>query len=390
MKGTIDISFLVTLFLTANNSFHKFSIEDVASICDQVQPIFEKESSLLEIQHPICICGDIHGQLNDLHRLLRTGGIPPKVKWLFLGDYVDRGENSLEVICFLFCLKIVYPNSVFLLRGNHENPEINRVFGFYSECQKKVDLDSWNRICKVFEYLPFAAVIDNVYFCVHGGLSPDLKTLDQIQKIRRPIQTPAFGLLADLLWSDPDPKIDEYNESPRKNTFVWGKVAAKRFLEENKLLGMFRAHQMVPAGYDYPFGVSLKIFTIFSAPDYDKEVHNNGAFLIVERPNHVDVKILHPVIRTLTKSNSQFKLFPDTKRDSSPKKKSRSNSFKLQNDSLSSSKTSLRSASPRANSPSFFSSSYSFKKPPALPIPSTKGKIPRPPSKPKQSIETKS
>lgn len=281
--------------LTGKATTHSYTIEEVNWICDQVQPLLLQDPCLIEIPAPVCICGDIHGQMTDLIRTMKIGGTPPDHCWLFLGDYVDRGLYSLEVLCFLFALKIKYPSKIYLLRGNHENKELNQVFGFYAECQSKVDLDTFNHITNVFEYLPFAAIVENSYLCIHGGLSPDFHSIQQIRMIDRPIATPSFGLLADLLWSDPDPNITDFAESPRGNTVIWGTEAVDRFLSSNDLLGIIRAHQMVPSGYDYPFGRDRQIFTIFSAPNYNQDVHNKGAFLIVEGPNQVSVKIINPV-----------------------------------------------------------------------------------------------
>ena len=128
----------------------------------------------------------------------------PKSNYLFLGDYVDRGKQSIEVVCLLFAYKIKYPENFFILRGNHECAGINRIYGFYDECRRRFSVKVWKQFCNTFNCLPCTAIIDDKIICMHGGLSPQLSNVDQIQNISRPCEVPDTGLLCDLLWSDPD------------------------------------------------------------------------------------------------------------------------------------------------------------------------------------------
>merc|ERR1712060_351281 len=132
------------------------------------------QSALLELEAPINIVGDIHGQYWDLLRIFEYGGFPPESNYLFLGDYVDRGKHSLEVMTLLLVYKIKYPENFFMLRGNHECAAITRIYGFYDECKMRYNIKMWKAFCEVFNRLPFAAVIDDKIFCVHGGLSPEV------------------------------------------------------------------------------------------------------------------------------------------------------------------------------------------------------------------------
>ena len=200
-----------------------FTCQDARAICRTVQPIFENEPSLLELPPPIKICGDIHGQLLDLLRVFELGGLPPDSKYLFLGDYVDRGPKSVEVILLLFALKIKYPESIYLIRGNHESMEMTETFGFADECKKKLNEQLWLRFLKVFDYLPIGAVVANEFFCIHGGLSPELKSLDDVRAIQRPTDIPEEGLVADLLWSDPCKSTVDFGPNDRGNTITWGR-----------------------------------------------------------------------------------------------------------------------------------------------------------------------
>ncbi|KPP70719.1 serine/threonine-protein phosphatase PP1-beta catalytic subunit-like [Scleropages formosus] len=124
--------------------------------------------------------GDVHGQYYDLLRLFEYGGFPPESNYLFLGDYVDRGKQSLETICLLLAYKIKYPENFFLLRGNHECASINRIYGFYDECKRRYNIKLWKTFTDCFNCLPVAAIVDEKIFCCHGGLSPDLQSMEQV------------------------------------------------------------------------------------------------------------------------------------------------------------------------------------------------------------------
>jgi serine/threonine-protein phosphatase PP1 catalytic subunit len=181
--------------------------DEIKMLCTLARPVLLSQPMFLELEAPINICGDVHGQFTDLLRLLEYGGFPPDAKYLFLGDYVDRGKQSLETISLLLAYKILYPENFFILRGNHESAGINRIYGFYDECKRRYSIKLWKVFSDVFNCLPAAALIDEKIFCMHGGLSPELHSLQQIADIQRPCDVPDVGLLCDLLWSDPDPKI---------------------------------------------------------------------------------------------------------------------------------------------------------------------------------------
>ncbi len=197
-----------------------------------------------------CI-GDVHGQYYDLLRIFEYGGFPPEANYLFLGDYIDRGKQSIETVCLLLCYKIKYPENFFLLRGNHECAQINRIYGFYDECKRRFSIRLWRVFSDVFNCLPVAAVIDEKIFCMHGGLSPELKNLDQIKNIMRPTDVPDTGLLCDLLWSDPERGIDAYGDNDRGVSFTFGENIVRKFNEKHDLDLICRAHQVVEDGYEF-------------------------------------------------------------------------------------------------------------------------------------------
>ena len=218
--------------------------------------------------------GDIHGQYYDLLRLFKYGGYPPESNYLFLGDYVDRGKQSIESICLLLAYKIKFPENFFLLRGNHECSSINRIYGFYDECKRRYSIKLWKVFTECFNYLPVAAIIDEKIFCMHGGLSPDLTSMEQIHRIYRPMEVPDTGLLCDLLWSDPNPDIKTWDDNERGVSYTFGPDVVTLFLKKHDMDLIARAHQVVEEGYE--FFSNKKLVTIFSAPNYCGEFDNSG------------------------------------------------------------------------------------------------------------------
>lgn len=188
--------------------------------------------------------GDIHGQYSDLLRLFEYGGFPPSANYLFLGDYVDRGKQSLETICLLLAYKIKYPDNFFLLRGNHECASINRIYGFYDECKRRFNVRVWKVFTDCFNCLPVAALIDDKILCMHGGLSPELNHLDEVRSLPRPTMIPDTGLLCDLLWSDPGTDVKGWGMNDRGVSYTFGPDKVSEFLEKHDLDLVCRAHQV--------------------------------------------------------------------------------------------------------------------------------------------------
>ncbi|KAK8899619.1 hypothetical protein M9Y10_001935 [Tritrichomonas musculus] len=251
-------------------------------LCTQAHNYFITEPSLMELDAPINICGDLHGKFTDLLGALKAGGMPPTSKWLFLGDYVDRGAHSLEVMCLLFALKLRYPNNIFLLRGNHETEEVSSKNGFLDECVRKVNQSVFTSFCTVFDDLPIAAIIGGKIFCIHGGLSPYLKELSQITLIDRPVKIPKSGFLTDLLWSDPSSQTSNFGDSPRGNTVIWGSKEASKFMQKNNIRMIIRGHQVAEAGYSYPFFPDKNVITLFTSSGMTSEKRINAAIMKIQ------------------------------------------------------------------------------------------------------------
>jgi len=266
---------------------------EVRQLCQVSKDIFLNQPNLLELEAPIKICGDIHGQYSDLLRLFEYGGYPPQAKYLFLGDYVDRGKQSIETICLLLSYKIKFPENIFLLRGNHECASINKIYGFYDECKRRYNVRIWKAFIECFNCLPVAALIDEKILCMHGGLSPDLKDLRQIRDdIMRPLDVPDQGLLCDLLWADPDKDIEGWGENERGVSYTFGADKVTEFLQKHDLDLICRAHQVVEDGYE--FFAKRQLVTIFSAPNYCGEFDNAGALMSVDESLMCSFQILKP------------------------------------------------------------------------------------------------
>ncbi|XP_038702243.1 serine/threonine-protein phosphatase PP1-like isoform X2 [Tripterygium wilfordii] len=217
---------------------------ETRQLCLTSRTIFLKQPNLLELEAPIKICGDVHGQYSDLLKLLESGGFPPRANYLFLGDYVDRGKQSLETICLLLAYKIKYPENFFLLRGNHECASVNRIYGFYDECKRRFNVRLWRIFTDCFNCLPVAALVDGKILCMHGGISPDLRNLDQIRNLQRPTDVPDSGLLCDLLWSDPSNDIQGWGANDRGVSYTFGADRVIEFLKKHDIDLIVRAHQI--------------------------------------------------------------------------------------------------------------------------------------------------
>jgi serine/threonine-protein phosphatase 2A catalytic subunit len=194
--------------------------------------------------------------------LFKIGGPNPDTNYLFMGDYVDRGYYSVETVTLLVALKIRYPERITILRGNHESRQITQVYGFYDECLRKYgNANVWKFFTDLFDYLPLTALIDNQIFCLHGGLSPSIDTLDNIRALDRIQEVPHEGPMCDLLWSDPDDRCG-WGISPRGAGYTFGQDISEAFNHNNGLTLIARAHQLVMEGYNW--SQDRNVVTIFS------------------------------------------------------------------------------------------------------------------------------
>ena len=255
-----------------------------------------KESNVVHISAPVTVVGDIHGQFFDMLEIFKIGGFCPDTNYLFLGawsrppaasfaltlpgDYVDRGLFSVETISLLVCLKLRYPQRVHLIRGNHESRGVTQSYGFYTECARKYgNANVWHYFTDMFDFLTLSVVINDQIFCVHGGLSPSIHSIDQIKIIDRYREIPHEGPMADLVWSDPDPERDEFSLSPRGAGYTFGGDVVKKFLQVNSMSHILRAHQLCQEGYQILYDDRLS--TVWSAPNYCYRCGNLASVLEV-------------------------------------------------------------------------------------------------------------
>lgn len=260
--------------------------ETIQQLCHQLKTELLSVPNIMTLQSPCTLVGDIHGQYHDLLEIFQIGGAPPTTNYVFLGDYVDRGYYSVETISLLIALKLRYPNRVFLIRGNHESRTITTNYGFYTEVLNKYNgsLKVWNYITDLFDFLPLGATIDGKIFATHGGLSPSCQQLDQIRAIDRFKEVPHDGIMADLVWSDPDPEIMDFKLSPRGAGYLFGYDVMRKFCHDNDLDQLVRAHQLCNEGYvSYWQGMCL---TIWSAPNYCYRCGNRASVLEIAHSNY--------------------------------------------------------------------------------------------------------
>ncbi|WVQ89142.1 serine/threonine-protein phosphatase PP-Z [Cryptococcus gattii] len=266
---------------------------EIVSVCAAAREVFLSQPTLIELSPPVKIVGDVHGQYADLLRMFEMCGFPPAANYLFLGDYVDRGKQSLETILLLLCYKIKYPENFFLLRGNHECANVTRVYGFYDECKRRTNIKIWKTFIDVFNTLPIASIVASKIFCVHGGLSPSLKSMDDIRRIQRPTDVPDYGLLNDLVWSDPSDTALDWEDNERGVSFCYGKSVINAFLATHDMDLICRAHMVVEDGYE--FYNDRTLVTVFSAPNYCGEFDNFGAVMSVSEDLLCSFELLKPL-----------------------------------------------------------------------------------------------
>ncbi|ULU11462.1 hypothetical protein L3Y34_015121 [Caenorhabditis briggsae] len=303
---------------------------EIFELCLRTRELFWSKPLYREVEVPVTIVGDIHGQFEDLKMMMDMNGWPfsedeakemyrnmvtknrkdikvqlpatlgsgtdrqkgPK-NYLFLGDYVDRGPHSIEVVLMLFAMHLRWPDRVTLLRGNHESRPVNRQYGFFGECSRRYSERVYEVFQLAFNVMPLTAIVNKRIMCMHGGISEELYDMKQLDALKRPLDTPDIGIIADLTWADPETEIEMYKESPRGAGKIFGAKAVDEFCKHFSLDLIVRAHQVVQDGYE--FFADKKLVTIFSAPFYCGQTNNIASMLNIDSDMVASFMLVKPV-----------------------------------------------------------------------------------------------
>ena len=283
--GSINCGLLLDFFKREG----RLTEQQVMQIVSRAIDVWKAEPNMIRVEVPAVICGDIHGQFFDLCKLFEvSGGQPKDVRYVFLGDYVDRGYYSMECFLYLAACKVNWPEQMAMLRGNHECRHLTAHFTFKAEAEYKYSAKVYDLCGEAFDTLPLAALVNGQLFCVHGGISPELKNLSDLEKINRFRETPNAGLMCDLMWTDPHTNYETdkgtFSHNPSRGcSFRYSHKAVVDFLKRNSLLSVVRGHEAQSEGYrlygkweetDFP-----TVITIFSAPNYAGVYNNQAAVL---------------------------------------------------------------------------------------------------------------
>ncbi|XP_065885715.1 serine/threonine-protein phosphatase with EF-hands 1-like isoform X3 [Dysidea avara] len=269
----------------------------LTKVCKLLQSLPNITKATTHISQQITICGDLHGNLDDLLIIFHKNGLPDNDNpYIFNGDFVDRGSYSVEVALILFSLLLLYPSAIFINRGNHEDYIMNIRYGFVDEVTMKYPDNGHTIISlfnEVFRWLPVACLIDGKVLVVHGGISPstDLKHLNTINRNKyKSLLQPQGGSsiatgdsdkdwrqLFDVLWSDPVPTNGSKPNTMRGGGVYFGPDITDKVLDRNNISLLVRSHECKDEGYEVTH--NNKVITIFSSSNYYQHGSNKGAYL---------------------------------------------------------------------------------------------------------------
>lgn len=272
----------------------------LSSLIHTAKVQLQKESFCISLSGRFVVVGDLHGDIETLIRIFEKMGYPPETKYLFLGDYIDRGNFSIEVMTLLISLKALFPTSIYLLRGNHETSNISKSHGFYHECNIKMTNKIYKQFCSLFDELPLVAIINEKIYCAHGGISQEAMDMCDVILLQKPVGKIKSQVITDILWSDPSDLTENFEESERGRGHVFGEKALDSFLKKNGFSTIIRGHQTCDNGYDQPFE-NEKCWTVFSSADYCQN-WNSAAVLVVEGDEVVDFVGFDPLSEEEKKS----------------------------------------------------------------------------------------
>lgn len=284
------------------NSEIDFDINLSFKIIKMVSKIFKKEPNVIKIDKKdnsdFVVVGDIHGNLESLIYIFKSKGDPSTTQYLFLGDYIDRGTNSCEVIILLYTLKCLYPDNIHLIRGNHEFKDMTERYGFKDECLNRIKSKNngknfYNKILNSFKYLPICSILNDKIFCVHGGISPFIEDRDHFDYVNKVgLKLTSFDhIQTEFFWSDPSNSTLDYADNPKRQRLdfqIFGVNALKDFLKNNKFDCVIRSHEFCKNGFNWPFGENEKLLTIFSSLNYCQN-SNKAAIALISNDSTIEV-----------------------------------------------------------------------------------------------------
>lgn len=304
-------------------AYAKLSEMELTELCNVIPDIFLEDSIIvdLDLSTPLYVIGDLFGQFGDLLRMFKLLGHPPDARFLFLGNYVDRGNRSIETLAYIYALKLKFPKHVYILRGNHECQYVAEDYGFYKECTSRFTAKLWPIVIRTFNYLPVIAIIEEKVFCCHSGMSPNiqLKDISSLHKFRfylekgisRPVETTANVLVTHYTWSLPDPDIKDWDENPAGLGYLYGPSVVEDFCQKVGIQFIIRSNEYLEKGYEYSF--SGKLLSIFSAPNYLGTFPNDGALVQLTKDPVTQeikrqIKVVKPIMEMRNKKTSQMNI----------------------------------------------------------------------------------
>lgn len=285
---------VIQTYIKAEPVYTLVTRRDILELLRKVINVFRSEPVLLNLPSNIHVVGDLHGNFTDLLRIFQKVGYPPAANYLFLGDYVDRGNRSVEILLMLFALKLRYPQHIYLIRGNHENEHMSEYYGFRDEIETKYNYSMFFEFHRVFRELPLAALINKKIFCVHGGLSPEFTSFEDLLALEKPGEIEDPSIFLDFVWSDPREQEEDYKPSARRCGQYFGPKALEDFCQKTGVELVIRAHELCQHGYNFPFENTDNCLTVFSSSNYC-ERKNKAAIINVSRSLEVTMTQFEPL-----------------------------------------------------------------------------------------------
>lgn len=291
----IDGSLLQNL-INNPDEISKLNLDDISQIMREARSFFEKENLLLEFNlgenEEIYVLGDIHGNMQSLLKLIDIINKNKPKLVIFLGDIVDRGPRQIECLIFVLILKILNPQTFYILRGNHETLEMNQAYGFFYEFSQKFnDYEAFKEILAVYDVLPICSIINNDILCLHGGIPEDIDILKKLKGLKaKDVDKSTLVSIEpgifQIMWNDPKPGLGGFMRSYRgPGIKFFGQEAFNRFMLEYNLTYLIRAHECFPEGYVWFF--NYRLLSIFSSANYRGDFSPNPASYAVVKNNDI-------------------------------------------------------------------------------------------------------